>query len=209
MTLRPPDKKEFKVCLFGDSSVGKTSIVRRFVQNTFSEFQAASIGAAYTEKSIKIEDETYKIQIWDLAGQETFKNLAPMYYRGAAAAILAFDITYKNSFISVDSWMSELNKNAPEGIVLVLVGNKADSANIRQVSVEDIQSYTTKHNIIYFEASAKSGENVEEIFHFVCKSVPDKRRKNLMTLSGGSKPLNRINLNDLCETEIRNKKRCC
>lgn len=122
---------QFKLVLLGDSSVGKSSIVHRFVKDSFDELRESTIGAAFLSQTIKIkaeeqeEDVVIKFEIWDTAGQERYKSLAPMYYRNANAALVVYDLTQKDSLVKARSWVEELkNKVGDEDLVIFLVGNK-------------------------------------------------------------------------------------
>lgn len=115
---------QFKVVLLGESAVGKSSLVLRFVKREFHEFQESTIGAAFLTQTVQIDDTTVKFEIWDTAGQERYHSLAPMYYRGAQAALIVYDITSKDSFHKAQNWIRELQRQANANIVIALVGNK-------------------------------------------------------------------------------------
>jgi len=130
----------FKLVLLGDSAVGKSCLVVRFVRDEFFEFQEPTIGAAFLTQTVTLDDSTVKFEIWDTAGQERYRSLAPMYYRGAAAAIVVFDITKKDSFIGAKSWVKELQRRGDPNVVIALAGNKADMDSKRKVSYTDMKS---------------------------------------------------------------------
>ena len=113
---------QFKVVLLGESAVGKSSLVLRFVKREFHEYQESTIGAAFLTQTVQIDDTTVKFEIWDTAGQERYHSLAPMYYRGAQAALIVYDITSKDSFIKAQNWVRELQRQASTNIVIALVG---------------------------------------------------------------------------------------
>lgn len=120
---------QFKVVLLGESAVGKSSLVLRFMKREFHEFQASTIGAAFLTQTVQItrfqfQNTTVKFEIWDTAGQERYHSLAPMYYRGAQAALIVYDITSKESFLKAQNWVRELQRQANANIVIALVGNK-------------------------------------------------------------------------------------
>jgi Ras-related protein Rab-5C len=119
----------YKVVLLGDSAVGKSSLVSRFVRDEFTDAPQPTIGAAFLTKTIRSGEFSVKFEIWDTAGQERYRSLAPMYYRGAAAAIIVFDLTDAKSFDGAKSWAEELKKQGNQDIVLALVGNKKDLPN--------------------------------------------------------------------------------
>lgn len=115
---------QFKVVLLGESAVGKSSLVLRFVKREFHEHKESTIGAVFLAPTVQIDDTTVKFEIWDTAGQERYHSLAPMYYRGAQAALIVYDITSKDSFINAQKWVRELQRQANANIVIALVGNK-------------------------------------------------------------------------------------
>merc|ERR1712010_423867 len=117
---------QFKLVLLGDSAVGKSSLVLRFVRGQFFEYQESTIGAAFLTQNVSLNDYTVKFEIWDTAGQEKYHSLAPMYYRGAAAAIVVYDITRKATFQTLKNWVKELRQLGPENIVIAIAGNKCD-----------------------------------------------------------------------------------
>lgn len=123
MDSRP---REVKLVLLGDTGVGKSSLVLRFVTNNFKPFSESTIGASFMSKMIIVSGQTIKYQIWDTAGQEKYHSLAPMYYRGAAAAIIVYDITRKNTFNTLKKWVQELRTQGPDNISIAIAGNKAD-----------------------------------------------------------------------------------
>ncbi|KAL5247303.1 hypothetical protein ACHWQZ_G019242 [Mnemiopsis leidyi] len=202
--MQKSNERQIKVCLLGDSGVGKSCIARRFVQDTFTEMDHPTVGASYIARVVNLEKASYKVQIWDTAGQEQYRSLAPMYYRGAAAAILAFDITYENSFLSLGKWIEELKDIGTDGMILVVVGNKADLSPQRKVSVPEIESFVNDHGIAYFETSAKTGENIEDAFLHICRTVPEA------LIRCPPAPTRNIRLDDSFDTpQQRTKKKCC
>ncbi|RLV94711.1 Ras-related protein Rab-5C [Spathaspora sp. JA1] len=170
---------QFKLVLLGESAVGKSSIVHRFVKNAFDELRESTIGAAFLTQTITIPetDTTIKFEIWDTAGQERYKSLAPMYYRNANAALCVYDITSRLSFNKAQDWIKELRKQAPEGIIIALVGNKSDLSENREVELSEVEEYVEQHNevgssIIVAECSAKSGDGVLEVFNRIGRALP-------------------------------------
>ena len=164
--------REIKLCLLGDSGVGKSSLVLRFVHDRFEPHSTATIGASFMSKNFKTDDQSFKYQIWDTAGQEKYKALAPMYYRGAAAAIVVYDITLEASFESVKRWVKELKQMGPQNIVIALAGNKKDLVDQREVSFEVGKSYADEIGAVFAECSALTAENVNEIFEEISRKLP-------------------------------------
>jgi small GTP-binding protein len=163
----------YKLVLLGDSSVGKSSLTLRFVRNQFDEHQESTIGAAFLTQTLLMSDCTAKFEIWDTAGQERYHSLAPMYYRGAAAALLVYDVTNRQSFLRAQSWVNELQQQGNTNTVISLAGNKVDLAeDSRQVSIEEAKAYADENNLLFFETSAKTNQNVNEMFKAIAVKLP-------------------------------------
>jgi len=162
----------YKLVLLGDAAVGKSSSVERFVKNEFFEFQQPTIGAAFLTQTVQLDDYTVKFEIWDTAGQERYRSLAPMYYRGAAAALVVYDITDHDSFQGAKTWIEELQRQGSPDIVIGLAGNKCDKKDSRKVDMEEAKTYAQDNGCIFFETSAKTGENVQNIFTAIARRLP-------------------------------------
>lgn len=162
----------FKLVLLGDAAVGKSCLVVRFVRDEFFEFQEPTIGAAFLTQTVALDDATVKFEIWDTAGQERYRSLAPMYYRGAAAAIVVYDITDPDSFTGAKSWVKELQRRGDPNVVIALAGNKADLENRQKVSKEEVDKYAEENGILHVVTSAKNGTNVKSLFVEIAKQLP-------------------------------------
>jgi len=188
----------FKLVLLGDAAVGKSSSVERFVKNEFFEFQQPTIGAAFLTQTVTLDDFIVKFEIWDTAGQERYRSLAPMYYRGAAAALVVYDITSYDSFTGAKTWIEELQRQGSADIVIGLSGNKCDLESKREVPKDEAKQYSIDNSLIFFETSAKTGDNVQAMFHQIALKLP----KNQTT----------THMNDeiqIISPDEQEKKSCC
>ncbi|CDM26690.1 hypothetical protein DTO013E5_9612 [Penicillium roqueforti] len=168
---------QFKLVLLGESAVGKSSLVLRFVKDQFDDYRESTIGAAFLTQTISLDDSTtVKFEIWDTAGQERYKSLAPMYYRNANCAVVVYDITQASSLDKAKSWVKELQRQANENIVIALAGNKLDlvteSPDKRAIQEADAEAYAREAGLLFFETSAKSSINVKELFTAIAKKLP-------------------------------------
>ncbi|ESO08200.1 hypothetical protein HELRODRAFT_110414 [Helobdella robusta] len=194
---------QFKLVLLGESAVGKSSLVLRFVKGQFYEHQESTIGAAFLTQTINLDDMVIKFEIWDTAGQERFHSLAPMYYRGAQAAIVVYDITNKESFNRAKVWIEELQKQASPNIVIALAGNKNDLDTSRTTTYEEGSAFAEENNLLFLETSAKTANNVNEIFMVIAKKLP----KVNPTTAGPQRAQGNVDLNPQQNTQ--SSKGCC
>jgi len=153
-----------KILLIGDSNTGKSSLLVRFCDDSFSDTFISTIGVDFKVKTIAVDNKLIKLQIWDSAGQERFRTLTTAYYRGAHGIIIVYDISDSNTFVSVEGWMKEVYEKAAPNVIKMLVGNKCDRSNI-EVEYDAAKTYANAKGLSLMEVSAKYGINVEQIFY--------------------------------------------
>ncbi|ODQ78234.1 hypothetical protein BABINDRAFT_177436 [Babjeviella inositovora NRRL Y-12698] len=194
-----------KLVLLGEAAVGKSSLVLRFVSNDFQENKEPTIGAAFLTQRCTIGAKTIKFEIWDTAGQERFASLAPMYYRNAQAALVVYDVTKPASFIKARHWIRELHEQAAPNIIIALCGNKYDLIEgeiegedaKRKVSVEEGQKVAEEEGLLFFETSAKSGHNVNEVFMAIGHKIPEKRSETERSAGDAAREADRVDLSNV------------
>lgn len=179
----PVSLKQAKLVLLGDMGAGKSSLVLRFVKGKFTDYQESTIGAAFLTKTLP--ELSVKFEIWDTAGQERYHSLAPMYYRGAAAAIVVYDMTSADSFKRAKDWVKELQRQGSPSLVLALVGNKADLIESRATTEEEAKQFASSNGMLYFETSAKTNNNVTELFYAIAHGLPKTAPKSASSNNGG------------------------
>ncbi|GAB5034081.1 ras-related protein rab-5c-like [Nannochloropsis oceanica] len=195
--------REIKLVLLGDSGVGKSSLVLRFVTQSFKPYSESTIGASFMSKVVELDGQTVKVQIWDTAGQEKYHSLAPMYYRGAAAAVVVYDLTRAESFATLQRWVSELRERNPKDMEIMIAGNKNDLESERQVARSDAEVYAKSIGAGYVETSAKDDVGVRDLFLSLCRKVPGPMPSTGETARGG------IYLASETQGEKERKGTCC
>ena len=164
----------YKILLLGDSEVGKSCFLMRYSDNIFVENYITTIGLDYKLKYVQLDSgETIKVQLWDTAGQDRYRTIAKNYYKGSHGILLLYDITKENSFENIREWVQNIREEVYEKAIIFLIGNKIDKKNERKITTEQGQKLAAEYNLPFFEASAKSGENVEEIFKNLYKKISE------------------------------------
>lgn len=188
----------FKILTIGESGVGKTCILKRFVDNQFITNHLATIGIDFKTKIINVKNQPVNLKIWDTAGQERFRNITNQYYKGADGIILVFDVTDYNSFEKINQWMTQINTNTEiNNLGFVLLGNKVDMDQ-RVITTEMAGKLAKQLGIKYFETSASTGLNINESFEYLADDINNKKNLNIGNKESGT------NLQ-----ETKKKKGCC
>jgi small GTP-binding protein len=178
---------EIKVCIIGDTDVGKTSLSTRFCHGEFPENATPTIGASFLQKRLSFDSCEINLQIWDTAGQERFRSMAPMYYRGAKAAICVFDVTKEESFDRIVSWLRDLKNHADPNVVICIAGNKCDKASTFDLS--KCEEYSESIGARFFQTSALSGHNVDAIFNTLATKIVEVYNQKKQVSDSGARRL--------------------
>jgi len=164
----------FKLLLIGDSGVGKSCLLLRFADDTYTESYISTIGVDFKIRTIQLDGKTIKLQIWDTAGQERFRTITSSYYRGAHGIIVVYDVTEMESFNNVKQWLHEIDRYASEGVNKLLVGNKSDLVTKKQVETQTAKDLADSLSIPFLETSAKSATNVEQAFMTMASEIKNR-----------------------------------
>ncbi|KAI7868228.1 P-loop containing nucleoside triphosphate hydrolase protein [Spinellus fusiger] len=176
----------FKLLLIGDSGVGKSCLLLRFADDTYTESYISTIGVDFKIRTIELEGKTVKLQIWDTAGQERFRTITSSYYRGAHGIIVVYDVTEQDSFTNVKQWLQEIDRYAAEGVNKLLVGNKSDLVDKKVVDTEQAKELSVSLGIPLLETSAKSSTNVEQAFLTMAKQIKDRIGSTMQQQTGAT-----------------------
>ena len=163
-----------KYIIIGDAAVGKSNLLLRFAQNDFKTEYQLTIGVEFGAKNIQINNKIFRIQIWDTAGQENFRSITRAYYKNSVCAILVYDISNRETFEHISNWIEDCTAQSPKTVFMILVGNKSDLSNNRQVTFDEGKEMAKNNNMMFFETSAKTGENVDKIFEESAKEIHSK-----------------------------------
>ena len=172
-----------KFIIIGDEEVGKSNILSHYIDGRFTSLYESTIGVEFRAKNVEIRNTTYRIQIWDTTGKENFRLIIrAYYYKNTACAFVVYDISNRNSFNNVSTWIEDCRNNSSEKIFMVLIGNKSDLADKRQVSTEEGRELAEKYEMKFYETSAKTGENVNDIFNDSVDEIAKKMDQNYYDL---------------------------
>ena len=200
------DDFKLKIVVVGDSGVGKTNLIRRFIQDDFQSNSKATVGVEFFSKSFKMNDNVFKIEIWDTAGQERYKSITAAYYKGAKGGLVVYDVTSKTSFDNVDNWVSEIKEKASTDMKTMMIGNKIDLKDERTVSTEEALEKAKLLELPLMEASALDSTNVKQAFYDLLKEMYKEVKKTIDVVEQAEKQNEGVQLDTNQKEE---KKGCC
>ena len=205
--LSPDYDYLFKLLLIGDSGVGKSCLLLRFADDTYTESYISTIGVDFKIRTIELEGKTVKLQIWDTAGQERFRTITSSYYRGAHGIIVVYDVTDESTFANVKQWLQEIERYACEGVNKLLVGNKADLTSSKAVDFDAAKQLADELGIPFLETSAKDATNVEQAFLTMAKQIKD--RMGVSAMQNGSVGKSSLKVGQGQSVQPTNNGGCC
>ena len=195
----------FKVLLLGNSDVGKSSLLLRFVDSLWNDAFVPTIGVDFKVKTLEINNKKVKMQIWDTAGQERFRTVVSTYFRGAHGILLLYDVTNRDSFKNLENWLIEIEKNSSDKVLKILLGNKCDLSDDREISKEEGQAFAIRNGMEFMETSAKMNTNVSEAFETLGKLMIEFSSKGNNQTQGGEGKSLKVNSGK----DLNTKKKCC
>ena len=190
---------KIKLILIGDAGVGKTNLIHRFAKGEFKNDYHLTIGMDFLSQNIQVDDKYFSLEIWDTAGSEKFKSITKGFYNNSTCAIVVYDITDKKSFTSISNWIDDAKNYSNKKVDIIIVGNKNDLKDQRVISKEDGQEMSIKYEAKFYECSALTGENVENIFFDICKTISKNIDEGIYNFDDESSTLQK------CETSSKIK----
>jgi Ras-related protein Rab-2A len=173
----------FKYIIIGDTGVGKSCLLLQFTDKRFQPVHDLTIGVEFGARMITIDGKQIKLQIWDTAGQEAFRSITRSYYRGAAGALLVYDITRRDTFNHLTTWLEDARQHSNSNMVIMLIGNKSDLESRREVKKEEGEAFAREHGLVFMETSAKTAANVEEAFINTAREIYEKIQEGVFDIN--------------------------
>ena len=198
----------FKLILIGDSSVGKSNILLKYLKGEFNPNSKATVGVEFGTKNVSINNKKIKIQIWDTAGQERYRSITSAYYKGAKGAFIVYDITRKGTFDNIEKWITDLKTNGDQNIAIVIIGNKSDLDDKREITKEEGLKKSEEFKTAFMETSALNGDNIDKAFEEIIQQIYQSNCYNIeqdkdVEIDKG------VNLNEEKGEKDKQKKSCC
>ncbi|XP_024359484.1 ras-related protein RABH1e [Physcomitrium patens] len=195
---------KYKLVFLGDQSVGKTSVITRFMYDKFDNTYQATIGIDFLSKTMYLEDRTVRLQLWDTAGQERFRSLIPSYIRDSSVAVVVYDVSNRQSFLNTARWVEEVRTERGSDVIIMLVGNKTDLLDKRQVSIEEGDAKAKEFGVMFIETSSKAGFNIKALFRKIAAALP-----GMEALSSSKDDLVDVNLKSTSNAQADSKAGAC
>ena len=201
----------YKIIIVGDSGVGKSNILGRYINNIFKQDTKSTVGVEFASKKIKANGVNIKLQIWDTAGQERYRSITSAYYRGSKGCFIVYDISSAQTFESVEKWYEEVLKSGEKDISVILIGNKCDLENERKVTVEMGENKARNLNCPFFETSALNNIHIEDVFQSIAENIYNrcKDEKNLDDDDDDYEIVPKDDKNININTDAKKEKKCC
>ena len=208
--------ENYKVVIVGDTGTGKTNIITKYTNDQFDSISRPTIGVEFFQKTIETvneegEKEEIQIQIWDTAGQERFRGMASSYYRKALGVLVIYDVTSRESFMNLDTWMDEIYGYVDQSIEIVLIGNKIDLVEEREVTIEEGTEYSVKNNLLFYETSAKLNSNgtIEKLFEELAVRIKNKEEQKKLGMKEKIEKNMKIGSSEIIDITKEKKQRTC
>ena len=195
-----------KYIIIGDASVGKSCLMQSFLSQSVRSKHEPTVGVEFGAKVIEVNGERVKLQIWDTAGSEQYRSITRSYYRAAAAAILVYDVTRRQSFAHLAEWLDEARINGNPNISVIVVGNKIDLHTQREISTEEGKKWASDNGLLFIETSAKNSQGVSDTFTFSCKDIMERVASGLVDLQNQAFG---VTVKKKPEVKPQKKSRCC
>ncbi|KAJ1968511.1 Ras- protein Rab-2A [Dispira parvispora] len=203
----------FKYIIIGDTGVGKSCLLLQFTDNRFQPAHDLTIGVEFGARIVNVGNKRIKLQIWDTAGQESFRSITRSYYRGAAGALLVYDITRRETFDHLATWLEDARKYSNANITIMLIGNKCDLENKRAVSREEGEAFARENGLFFIETSAKTAANVEEAFVNTAADIHDKIQVGVLDVTNESSGIKlgptQAGMASLSSGSVDSRRGCC
>jgi Ras-related protein Rab-2A len=192
-----------KYIIIGEPSVGKSNLLMKFANNKFTEDYQATIGVEFGAKNVEYDQQIYRIQIWDTAGQENFRSITRAYYKNCVCAMVVYDITSGESFKHVQNWIQDIHDESPKTVSIILIGNKIDLEDKRVVSFDEGNEFAIKNGIIFGETSAKTGDGIEDIFLKSVKQIVNNMNENYYELTSETCGIKKGNIKKISSKNVK------
>ena len=208
--LNEKEHYKLKLIVVGDTGVGKTNLIRRYISDTFSANTKATVGVELFTKTFRVNNDIVKLEIWDTAGQERYKSITSAYYKGSRGALIVYDITRESTFSNVDKWINEVKEKSKNYLKMMIIGNKLDLSDQREVDIKTALDVAQKENLPLLETSALEMTNIQKAFKIILKEMYKEFKKEKESEKGEKNSIEGVKLEtNIVQKKEKNKKYCC